>query len=134
VFHAALTGFGRDCETIYYLGLTHADQSEWMASVDIFGAAIACLEIARRSLQREMDSIRQSAIGEERKTRQVARREQQIAAAGRMLATSFFNTAVACFNLLRFDEARSFATKVADDDQFAERARELLKRLVRTRP
>jgi hypothetical protein len=66
---------------------------------------------------------------DERKTRQIEGREQQIDAAGRMLATSWFNTAVAFFNVSRTDQARIFAEKVAKDDQFGERANELLKRL-----
>jgi tetratricopeptide (TPR) repeat protein len=123
-----------DCETIYYLGMTRVDQREWIASVDIFAGAVACLESGRHSLQSEIDAIGQSSIADDRKMRQIARRERQIAAADRMMATAFFNTAVAYFNLSRFDEARSFATRVAEDAQFAERARELLKRLVRTRP
>ena len=61
--------------------------------------------------------------------RQITRREQEIAVAARMLATSWFNTAAAYFNLARIDEARAFAEKVASDKQFGERAKELLKRL-----
>lgn len=90
-----------------------------------------CVSRERSSLSTERNRRHRKIVyGEERKTRQIARREHQMAAAGRMLATSFFNTAVAYFNLSQFHEARSFASKVADDDQFAERARELLKRLV----
>ena len=43
-----------------------------------------------------------------------------------MLATSWFNIAVAYYNLSRKAEARQFAEKVADDEQFGERAREIL--------
>ena len=61
--------------------------------------------------------------------RQIERRETQIAAAARMLATSWFNMAVANFNLGSRDEARQYAERVAGDEQFAERARDILKRL-----
>jgi hypothetical protein len=46
-----------------------------------------------------------------------------------MLATSSFNTAVAYFSLSRKEEARQFAETVIDDEQFGERAREILSRL-----
>ncbi len=46
-----------------------------------------------------------------------------------MLVTSWFNPAVAYYNLQRNAEARQFAHKVASDEQFGERAREILARL-----
>jgi hypothetical protein len=46
-----------------------------------------------------------------------------------MLATSWFNTAVAYFNLEQPSDARAFAEKVEADEQFGARARELLARL-----
>lgn len=118
-----------DCETAYYLGLVHAEQREWTHSADVFVTASSCFETARRTLQNEIDAIRQSSLADERKTRQIAKREQQMMTAGRMMATSWFNTAVAYFNLSRFDEARPYAEKVVDDDQFRDRARDLLRRL-----
>jgi hypothetical protein len=46
-----------------------------------------------------------------------------------MIATSWYNTAVAYYSLSRKDEARQFAEKVAADDQFGDRAKEILARL-----
>ena len=43
--------------------------------------------------------------------------------------TSWFDTAVACYNLSRKAEAQQYAEKVADDEQFGGRAKELLSRL-----
>src|SRR2546430_12342007 len=48
---------------------------------------------------------------------QIAKREQQIRTAGRMTATSWFNTAVSYYNLSRKAEAREYAEKVSDDEQ-----------------
>ena len=45
------------------------------------------------------------------------------------MATSWFDIAVAYYNLSRKTEARQFAEKVVGDEQFGERARELLSRL-----
>jgi hypothetical protein len=49
-----------------------------------------------------------------------------------MIVTSWFNTAVAYFSLARKDEARQFAEKVADDEQFGDRAKEILARLAKS--
>ena len=42
---------------------------------------------------------------------------------------SSFNVAVASFNLARKDDAREWAEKIVDDEQFGERAKDLLSRL-----
>ena len=49
-----------------------------------------------------------------------------------MQATSWFDIAVAYYNLSRKEEARQFAEKVASDEQFGERAREILARLAKS--
>jgi hypothetical protein len=48
------------------------------------------------------------------------------------VATSWFDIAVAYYNLSRRSEARQFAEKVTADEQFGERARDLITRLART--
>ena len=64
-----------------------------------------------------------------RRERQIKKREQQIGAGRRMMATSWFNIAVAYYSLSKKDEARQYAERVAGDEQFGERARDLLARL-----
>jgi hypothetical protein len=78
---------------------------------------------------RSMSIPGSAAASEERRARQIARREQQLVAQARMRATSWFNTAAACFNLTRYMEAKQYAMYVTDDAQFGERARDLLSRL-----
>jgi tetratricopeptide (TPR) repeat protein len=118
-----------DCELGFYLGLVNAEQRRWPPTADVFIETATCLQNAQRRMTDEIVQIRNSKASEERKARQIARREKLIRDAERMIATSWFNTAVACFNLSRKDEARQYAEKVADDQQFGERARELLSRL-----
>ena len=95
----------------------------------MFDGAASCLDAARAGLRKEISTIEASNWDPARKRRQIERRETQIAAAARMLATSWFNMAVANFNLGSKDEARQYAERVAGDEQFAERARDILKRL-----
>jgi tetratricopeptide (TPR) repeat protein len=118
-----------DCETGFYLGMVLAEQRNWSRTADVFVETARCLDDSVRALALDIEAIRQSTVREERKSRSIARREQQIASARRMRATSTFNTAVAYYNLSRAGEARPFAEQVADDEQFGERARDLLSRL-----
>ncbi len=118
-----------DCETSFYLGIVLADQRIWDRTAGVFVSTASCLENAERDLKRQIGQIRASDAPPARQARQIARREKQIATARRTLATSWFNTAVAYYSLSRKDEARQFAQKVADDEQFSERAREIISRL-----
>jgi tetratricopeptide (TPR) repeat protein len=116
----------RDCETGFYLGAVLGEQREWAQTVDVLTETVACLDAAEAELVAQIERIRASDDKLERKPRQIAKREGQIAEARRMRTTSWFNIAVACFNLSRRDEARQYAEKVADDEQFGARAKEIL--------
>ncbi len=122
-----------DCETGFYLGVVHAEQGTWPATASILTETSACLESAERTTNKEIAEFRAADMPADRRDRQIKKREQQIANGRRMMAQSWFNIAVACYNLSRKDEARQYAQKVADDEQFGERARDLLDRLRRER-
>jgi tetratricopeptide (TPR) repeat protein len=118
-----------DCETSFYLGVVLSGQREWALSVDTFMAAANCLEQSEADLAAQIAAMQASPMPPERKARQVERRRRQLASEARMRVTSWFNTAAAAFNLSRFAEARQYAERVLDDEQFADRARQLLSRL-----
>ena len=118
-----------DCETAFYLGVVLSDQRSWVRAADVLRGAVSCIESAEAEAIRDIATIRESTDPPERKARQIARREKRIADGRGMIATSWFNTAVAYYSLSRKDEARQFAEKVAGDDQFGERAKEILTRL-----
>ncbi len=115
--------------TAYYLGIVHAELRDWPATRTVFEGAAGCIDRAREGLRKEIGTIEASNWDPARKMRQIARREAQIEAAARMLTTSWFNIAVANFNLGNKDEARQYAERVVGDEQFAERARDILNRL-----
>ena len=118
-----------DCETTFYLGVVLGDQRAWPRALEALGEAVTCIEAAEQAARKEIAAIHTSTDPPERQAKQIARREQLIANGRRMMATSWFNTSVAYFNLSRKDEARQFAEEVVDDEQFGERAREILTRL-----
>lgn len=118
-----------DCETAFYLQGVLAEQRDWEPAARVAAEAAACFETEEEQLRRELDALNSVAMTAERRARQVARREQQLAGDARMRVTAWFNAAAANFNLARTDEARRYAEKVASDVFFGERARMLLERL-----
>jgi len=118
-----------DCETGFYLGVVLAEQRAWERSASVLVETSGCLERGENALKEAIATIGASTDPPERKAKQIARREQQIAAGRRMMATSWFNTAVAYFSLSRGADAREYAQRVVDDTQFGARAREILLRL-----
>ena len=118
-----------DCETGFYLGIVLGEQAAWARTAQVLTDTTACLEKAEEKLKAEIAAMQVSTDHPERQLRQIRKREQDIAKGRRMTATSWFNIAVSYFSLSRKDEAREYAQKVADDEQFGERARDLLSRL-----
>jgi tetratricopeptide (TPR) repeat protein len=118
-----------DCEIGFYLGLVNAELRLWQPTVDVFVATAICLEESRRQLTQEIATLKASSAPEDRKAKKIARRERQLVVDTRRLATSWFNAAVGAFNLSHKTQAREYAEKVRDDEQYGERARELLSRL-----
>jgi len=118
-----------DCETTFYLGVVLAEQRSWTPTADVLNEAAKCLEGNDKAYREEIAVIQASNDPPARKAGKIARREQYIAKGRRQLATSWFDIAVAYYNLSRRSEARQFAEKVAMDEQFGERARDLMSRL-----
>ncbi|HMD34540.1 MAG TPA: hypothetical protein VKH42_06215, partial [Vicinamibacterales bacterium] len=113
----------------YYLGTVLAEQREWPRTADVLKESASCLVESIADLGRQIQEIQASRDKPERIAKQVAKRERQIAESRRELVQSSYNVAVASYNLARKDDAREWAEKVADDEQFGPRAKDLLSRL-----
>jgi hypothetical protein len=122
----------RDCETGYYLGVVLAEQKVWDRTAEVLSATSDCLQASELGYLKEIEEIRASKDPPERQAKKIARREQYIAKGRRYLATSWFDIAVAYYILAKPAEARQFAEKVVDDEQFGERAKEILARLAKS--
>jgi tetratricopeptide (TPR) repeat protein len=131
-FEQSRTRNPRDCETGYYLGVVLAEQRAWPRTAAVLREASDCLQGAELAYTQEIANIRASQDPPERQAKKIARREQYIAKGRRYLATSWFDIAVAYYNLSNPAEARQFAGKVVEDEQFGERAKEILARLAKS--
>src|SRR5262249_23332245 len=118
-----------DCETQFYLGIVLSDLRNWATASRTLVETAVCLEGAITGYRNEIATIRASNDSETRKTRFIAARERDIVNAQRMLLTSWFNTSVAYLNLAQKTEARQYAEKLVEDQEFGDRAREILSRV-----
>jgi len=118
-----------DCETSYYLQLVLGELADWPKTAEVAAAAAVCLADEEIELAKQIENIRAKDMAPAKKEKQIAKREQRIANDVRMRVTSWYNAAVSNYNLKNADEARRYAEKVVGDDQFGDRARQLLARL-----
>ena len=128
-FTQAHTRNPNDCETSFYLGVVDAELRDWGPTADILIDAARCLQENENGYLKEIDTIEASDEPPARKAVKIARRRQYIEKGRRQTATAWFDTAVACYNLARKGDAQHYAEKVADDQQFGARAKEILARL-----
>ena len=107
-----------------------AEQGVWTRTADVLVETDRCLQDAeRKSPRRRSPRSRRRPIRPNAGSGRSRDASSRSRTAAGMMATSWFNIAVAYYNLSRKDEARQFAEKVVADEQFGERARELLTRL-----
>jgi tetratricopeptide (TPR) repeat protein len=118
-----------DCETAFYLQAVLTQQGQWTEAARVAADASACFDRDLDRLAAEIESLGASDLPANRRDRQVAKREQQVASETRMRASSWFDAAAANFNLSRRDDAKRFAEKLLDDEQYRDRARDLIARL-----
>ena len=109
-----------------------AEQRAWPRTAEVLRQASDCLQGAELAYTKEIEDIRASHDPPERQAKKIARREQYIAKGRRYLATSWFDIAVAYYNLSKPAEARQYAEKVIDDEQFGDRAKEIITRLAKS--
>jgi hypothetical protein len=128
-FELSRTRNPNDCETGFYLQLVDAELTRWPETAEIAGKTAACFDDEEIELSRQIADLRTKAMDDEKRAKQIARRERRIADNARMRVTSWYNAAVANYNLKNAVRARQFAEKIVGDEQFGDRARELLSRL-----
>ena len=121
-----------DCETGHYLEIVLSEQREWERAIQATQATASCFDGEETILRAQLESLRASTtMPVERRDRQITRRERQIATNARMRAMAWFNAAAANFNLGNKEEARGFAERLTDDEQFRSRVRDILRLLAR---
>jgi len=125
----SLSARSTDCETAFYLQAVITQQGQWAEAARVASNAAACFDADLTRLSSELESLRVAEMRADQRDRQIARREQQIRSETRMRAASWYDAAASHYNLAQRDQARRFAEKLLDDEQYRDRARDLLARL-----
>ncbi len=134
-FEEAWRRNGTDCEVGVHLSIVQSGLRAWSGALEALGRTATCLETVDRQLRAEIARLRATAEAPRapgataRQARDVAAREQRLATGERLLATVWFNSAVASYYSARMDDARRFAELVVADDEFGPPARTLLARI-----
>ena len=128
-FELARTRNINDCETAFYLQLVDGELMHWPETADIAANAGACFDDEEKELKRQIADLGTKSMTEEKRAKQIAKREKRIVDDARMRVTCWYNAAVANYNLKKAAEAREFAEKIVGDEQYGARARELLARI-----
>lgn len=140
-----------DCEIGVHLSIVQSGLRAWGGALEALGRTAICLVSVERQLQGEIERIRETGgqtgartatavapgasaptdatAAAPRQAREVSAREARIATGRRLLATVWFNSAVASYYSARMDDARMFAERVVTDDEFGAPARTLLSRI-----
>jgi tetratricopeptide (TPR) repeat protein len=128
-FEESRTRDPADCEVGFYLQIVEAEQGQWSPVADVAPASAICFDHQETELRNQIADIRAKPMAPEKQARQITRREQTIGSNARMRAICWFNAAVASFNLKKPDDVRKYGEKVAADEQFGDRIRDLFSRL-----
>lgn len=115
------------CDAVFHLQAVLAEQRAWPPAAERALQASSCLDAEIADLVSEIATL-SAEEPSARTTRVLARRQAQLEGDRVRRFTTWFNTAVASFNIQQYDTARRFALLAADDARFTERAREILER------
>jgi tetratricopeptide (TPR) repeat protein len=118
-----------DCETGFYLQAVLTQQAAWNESSRVAANAAACFDADLARLSAEIESLQTSEMRADQRDRQIAKRRQQVRSEARMRAATWYDAAAANYNLSKKDDAKRFAEKLLDDEQYGDRARDLIERL-----
>jgi tetratricopeptide (TPR) repeat protein len=116
-----------DCETAVLLGDTHLESKQWQPATSTVLDALACLDRREDDLTNEIGHLIANGGSE----RILTHRQQELTANQSMRMRAWFNVAVAAANAGDRATAVDYAERLASDEHFGERARQLLSQLRR---
>jgi tetratricopeptide (TPR) repeat protein len=117
------------CESIYYLGKIDALRNDWKNSGINNEKAGFCYRNLEAGLDARIREIENSSMSLERKAKLILRKRAQLRTTALIKATCFYNGAAGYFNCGMVDKALAFAAYAAQDEAFATKAEELIKKI-----
>jgi tetratricopeptide (TPR) repeat protein len=117
------------CESIYHLAKIDVLKENWEKSGVNFEKAAFCYKGLEAGLNARIEEIEKSAMSMERKARLILKKRTQSRQAAVTKATCFYNGAAGYFNCGMVNKALVFAAYAAQDEAFADKAEELIKKI-----
>jgi len=117
------------CESIYYMAKIDVLREDWENSGTHYEKAGFCYSGQERTLDVRIEEIEKSPMSIERKAKLILRKRAQLRKTALTKATCFYNGAAAYFNCGLENKALVFAAYAAQDEAFAVKAEELIKKI-----
>ena len=121
--------YGGNTEALFGLGKVYAQKQKWLDSALFFSQATVAVGQSQSIVAERLRQIKISSLSEERKTRMIAKKEQQLKVLEATKATGYYDAAAGYFNAGRRTEALEMAEKAAAHPQFKDLAAELIKKI-----
>lgn len=128
-FLEALKLNSSNCEASFCLGKIYAKKEEWINMGSYYERAALCNSVFIETLKRKIREIENSSLSNERKEKQILRKESQLKKRQLIKATSFYNAAAGFFNGEMREKALSLAHKATSHSVFKEKAEQLIQRI-----
>jgi tetratricopeptide (TPR) repeat protein len=128
-FLEALKHNDKNADALLSLGLLYGQQKKWPASADHYERAAFVVERGEEGIMAKIAEIRNSRFSEERKTKLLAKKEQQLKIARTTKATAFYDAAASFFNAGEKAKALDLAGRAAAHPRFKAKAEELIKQI-----
>ncbi len=117
------------CESQYYLAKIDVLREDWKKSGIDYEKAAFCYRGLEAGLENRIHEIEKSSLSLERKAKMILRKKSQLRQTALTKATCFYNGAAGFFNSGLQDKALVFAAYAAQDEAFAAKAEELIKKI-----
>jgi tetratricopeptide (TPR) repeat protein len=117
------------CESVYHLAKIHALREDWEQTGTHYEKAAFCYKKQEAALDSRIKEIGESSMSLERKARLILRKRAQLRKAALTKATCFYNGAAGYFNCGMTNKALVFAAYAAEDEAFAAKAEELIRKI-----
>ncbi len=125
----SLTYNADNTESLFNLGRLYALKEQWRSSGDYYERAGLADERTESVIETKIQEIKESSLAEERKSRLIRVKENQLKTIGLTKATAFYDAAAGYFNAGTKTRALEFARRAASHPAFKEKSEELIAKL-----
>lgn len=128
-FNQALILQHNHCESEYHLAKIHALREDWENTAIHYEKAAFCYRDQEKALEVKIKEIEESTLSMERKAKLILRKRSELRKTALTKATCFYNGGAGYFNCGMTNKALVLVTYAAQEEAFAEKAKDLLQKI-----